>query len=496
MVCGVGDVDFNVVRFSHEKSPTSRKTRSVRLFDKFIRELELRDLALHNASFTWSHFREEPIKSRLDIFLFIEEWGVGKNDIRQEKESMTCSDHMPLILDMMSVSWGPTPFRFENMWLGHLDFRQKCENWWSGIGVKGWESYKIMEKLKVLKEKIKVWNKEVFGDTRIIKKEVVGKIVEIDKKKKGNLQLDDGDRELRSRLRNQLEKIVFKEMSAWSLGWWAFDEITWGRNSSERAVWLERPFEEEEIKKVVFDAQKIKDFRPISLVSGIYKILAKLLANRLREVLEETISLTQGAFVHNRHLLDMVLVATEAVEDYRKRRKRGGGGGCISLANFSIMINGKLRGRFGATRGLRQGDPLSPFLLIIVVDILGRLMDKVVRIGEVNGFKVGREEVVVSHLQFADDTFFLLEPEQNNIKKVNIILKFFSMCSGLKINMNKSSSAGINLEEEEVRVLAADVGCEKGSWPMKYLGLLLGGNLNSADFWNPTVEKVRKRLDG
>ncbi|KAL5539932.1 hypothetical protein UlMin_042971 [Ulmus minor] len=80
--------------------------------------------------------------------------------------------------------------------------------------------------------------------------------------------------------------------------------------------------------------------------------------------------------------------------------------------------------------------------------------------------------------------------------KVNTILNFFSMCSGLKINMNKSSLAGINLEDEEVWVLAAEVGCEKGSWPMKYLSLPLGGNPNSAEFWNPVVEKVGKRLDG
>ncbi|KAL5575095.1 hypothetical protein UlMin_016794 [Ulmus minor] len=294
--------------------------------------------------------------------------------------------------------------------------------------------------------------------------------------------------------------------------------VSLGRISGKRqAEWLERPFEEEEIKKAVFgcdrekspgpdgftggffqdcwdflkddiklDAQKVKDFRPISLVSGLYKILAKLLSNRLREVLEETISLAQGAFVHNRQILDVVLVATEAVEDYRKRGERGvifkvdfekaydhvnwdfldfvlEKKGCTSSANFSIMINGKPRGRFGASRGLRQGDPLSPFLFILVADILGRMMDKAVRIGEVKGFKVGREEEVV------------------NIEKVNTILKFFSMCSGLKINMNKSSLAGIGLTEEE---------------PMKYLGLPLGGNPNSAEFWNPVIEKVSKRLDG
>ncbi|KAL5580279.1 hypothetical protein UlMin_012721 [Ulmus minor] len=446
------------------------------------------------------------------------------------------------------------------MWLGHSSFRLDCEKWWRVIEVEGWESYKIMEKLRALKEYIKVWNKETFRDTRIIKKEVVDKIDEIDKKE-GIRQLGDGERELRVRLRNQLEEITFKEMVAWrqkmkfrwikewdynsamfhrmvsywnnknvinriiredelvltdqreivneivsfyenlyketSTGWWDFEEITWGSISVERAQWLERPFEVEEIKKAVFG---FKDFRPISLVSGLYKILAKLLSNRLREVLEETISLAQGAFVHNRQILDVVLVATEAVEDYRKRGERGvifkvdfekkGFGvrwrswmrGCISLVNFSIMINGKPRGRFGASRGLRQGDPLSPFLFILVADILGRMMDKAVRIGEVKGFEVGREEVVVSHLQFADDTLFLLEPDKSNIEKVNTILKFFSMCSGLKINMNKSSLAGISLTEEEVGVLASEVGCEKGYWPMKYLGLPLGGNPNSAVF--------------
>ena len=413
--------DFNVIRYCHEKSPPSRRTRSVRLFDELIRELELRDLALHNASFTWSNFREEAVKSRLDRFLFTEEWGVGKNDIRQETGSRTCSDHMPIILDTSPVSWGPSPFRFENMWLEHSGFRQECEQWWRGIEVEGWESYRIMEKLRALKDKIQVWNKEVFGDTRIIKKEVVEKIAGLDKKEEMT-QLDVGERELRLSLRNQLEELVFKEAVAWrqkmefrwikewdynsamfhrmvsfwkskniinrivkedetvltdqreivgeivsffenlykegDLGWWDFKEINWGRIAQANALWLERPFEEEEIKKAVFeidrekspgpdgytgaffqdcwgilkndmvkifeefhrngkvcgnmnhtflclipkklDVQQVNDFRPISLISGVYKILAKLLANRLREVLEETISMTQGAFVHNR----------------------------------------------------------------------------------------------------------------------------------------------------------------------------------------------------
>ena len=80
--------------------------------------------------------------------------------------------------------------------------------------MEGWESYIMMEKLKALNDKIKAWNKDVFGDTRIIKKEVVEKIAGLDKKEEMT-QLDVGERELRLSLRNQLEELVFKEAVAW-----------------------------------------------------------------------------------------------------------------------------------------------------------------------------------------------------------------------------------------------------------------------------------------
>ena len=72
--------------------------------------------------------------------------------------------------------------------------------------------------------------------------------------------------------------------------------------------------------------------------------------------------------------------------------------GCVKSANFSIMINGRPRGVFSASRGLRQGDPLSPFLFILVVDCLGRLVDRAKECHLVKGFCVGKENISVSHL--------------------------------------------------------------------------------------------------
>ena len=111
------------------------------------------------------------------------------------------------------------------------------------------------------------------------------------------------------------------------------------------------------------------------------------------------------------------------------------------------MINGKQRGHFGASRDLRQGCPLSPFLLTIVAHMLGRLMDKAYKQGVIKGFTVGREAVYVSHLQFADNTLFLLNAKSENLRNAKCILKFLSACSGLNINMEKSSLVGINLDD-------------------------------------------------
>ena len=128
-------------------------------------------------------------------------------------------------------------------------------------------------------------------------------------------------------------------------------------------------------------------FRPISLVTNLYKILAKVLALRLREVLDEAISLCQGAFIKGRQILDLVLVANEVMEENRSKKKEGvvfkidfekaydhvdwnflddvlkkkgfkfrwrkWMRGCLTSVNFSVFVNGRPRGKFGASRGLR-----------------------------------------------------------------------------------------------------------------------------------------------
>jgi len=141
--------------------------------------------------------------------------------------------------------------------------------------------------------------------------------------------------------------------------------------------------------------QKLSDFRPISLVGCLYKILAKVLANRLRLVIGKVISETQSAFVKDRQILDGVLIAIEVVDEARKMKKelllfkvdfekaydsvdwtyldevmrkmafpilwRKWIKECISTTTTSFLVNGSPTDEFHLERGLQQGDPLSPF---------------------------------------------------------------------------------------------------------------------------------------
>ncbi|KAJ9695822.1 hypothetical protein PVL29_011012 [Vitis rotundifolia] len=261
---------------------------------------------------------------------------------------------------------------------------------------------------------------------------------------------------------------------------------------------------------------KISNYRPISLVTSLYKIIAKVLSGRLRKVLHETISGSQGAFVEGRHILDAVLIANEVVDEKRRsgeervvfkinfekaydhvdwgfldhvlERKgfspkwRSWIRGCFSSSNFAILVNGNAKGWVKASRGLRQGDPLSLFLFTLVADVLSRLLFRAEEIGLTEGFFVGRDRTRVSLLQFVDDTGFFSKASLEHLQNLKIILLVFGQVLGLKINLEKSTISVINTRQELLSSLASVFDCRVSEWPLSYLGLPLGGNPKTIGF--------------
>ncbi|WOG81200.1 hypothetical protein DCAR_0100345 [Daucus carota subsp. sativus] len=189
----------------------------------------------------------------------------------------------------------------------------------------------------------------------------------------------------------------------------------------------------------------MRDLRPIALCNVLYKIIAKCLANRLKIILPGLISENQSAFVPGSNISDNVLVAFEALH-YMKRKQSGNDGVvalkldiskaydrvdwsylrkrmiqmgfcegwikwillCVTTVHYKVCFNGVQLGPVTPKRGLRQGDPLSPYLFLLCVEGLSSALKRAERNGGLQGCKISisQSAPTITHLLFADDSFF------------------------------------------------------------------------------------------
>jgi hypothetical protein len=270
------------------------------------------------------------------------------------------------------------------------------------------------------------------------------------------------------------------------------------------------------------------EYRPISLLGCLYKLIANVLAKRLGSVLNSLVESTQTAFLKGRHLVDGVMVINEVVDlakktgreciilkvDFEKAydsvdwsfldymlgrfgfcsKWRSWMRACVFAGNMSILLNGSPTEEINIKRGLKQGDPLAPFLFLLVAEGLGGLMKKAVGLSRFRGFRFGSNGVVVSHLQYADDTLCIGEPSIENLWMLKVILRGFELVSGLKVNFWKSSLMGINVSQNFIRLAATFLNCRVGVVPFKYLGLPVDANHQRMATWEPLINSLRKRL--
>ncbi|GAU50095.1 hypothetical protein TSUD_28830 [Trifolium subterraneum] len=277
--------------------------------------------------------------------------------------------------------------------------------------------------------------------------------------------------------------------------------------------------------------QRLNDFMSISLVGNLYKILVKVLANRLRLVMGRVISESQMAFVRDRQILDGILIANEVVDEARWAKKElmlfkvdfekaydsvdwgyldvvmGRMGfptlwrkwikECVCTATASVLVNGSPTDEFPLERGLRQGDPLSPLLFLLVAKGLHVLMEAMEAHNLFSGYMVGKSvSISVTHLQFADDTLLMGTKSWANVRALRVVLLLFETMSGLKVNFNKGMLVGVNIPDSWLGKAASALGCRVGKIPFLYLGLPIGGDPRRLRFWKPVLTRLKKRLSG
>nr|GEY68284.1 zinc finger BED domain-containing protein RICESLEEPER 2 [Tanacetum cinerariifolium] len=184
----------------------------------------------------------------------------------------------------------------------------------------------------------------------------------------------------------------------------------------------------------VMDAKHLKDFRPISLIGCQYKIIGKILANRLSLVIDDIVSQEQSAFIKGRQKMKGPLIPNEVI---------------------SWLID---RGMF---------DPI----------FLGK-----------------ENRVPISHLFYANDAMFIGKWSRSNANVLMMMLHCFSLASGLKVNVHKSNNYGVGVRQADVQHMAKDFGCIRNNLPFTYLGVKFDANMMRLNSRSDLVKKVSNKL--
>nr|GEX77324.1 RNA-directed DNA polymerase, eukaryota, reverse transcriptase zinc-binding domain protein [Tanacetum cinerariifolium] len=215
----------------------------------------------------------------------------------------------------------------------------------------------------------------------------------------------------------------------------------------------------------ISDANLVKDFRPF-LKSTLRKHIIRFDGISWMTFLETLVLVTNGAC---------------------------GSKSCLKSLRGSIIINGSPTGEFQFFKGLKQGDPLSSFLFILVIESLHLSFQRVEEAKMFKGIKIG-PTVTLSHMFYEDDAVFVRKWYESNITTLVHVLDCFHRASGLKINMSKSKILGVHVESDRVKEADIRLGCLTLKNPFLYLGSKVGGSMSRIHECDEVVKRVKMRL--
>lgn len=277
----------------------------------------------------------------------------------------------------------------------------------------------------------------------------------------------------------------------------------------------------------------ITQFRPVSLCNVLFKVITKMMVIRLKNVISKLIGPAQASFIPGRLSIGNIVVVQEAVHSMRRKQGRKGwmllkldlekaydrirwdfleetleAAGFseqwrsrimagVSGPSMSLLWNGEKTDAFKPARGLRQGDPLSPYLFVLCLERLCHQIETAVERKEWKPISISRGGPKLSHVCFADDLILFVEASVAQVRVIRKVLETFCLASGQKVNLEKSKkifSKNVSRDMEGLISAASDIGCTRDLG--KYLGMpILHKRLNK-DTYGEVLERVSSRLSG
>ncbi|KAL4332523.1 hypothetical protein GQ457_07G000070 [Hibiscus cannabinus] len=275
----------------------------------------------------------------------------------------------------------------------------------------------------------------------------------------------------------------------------------------------------------------MKHFRPISLCTVVYKTCSKVLVNRMKPLMSCCIAENQSAFVPGRLISDNVIVANELFH-YLNGSKNGPNKGaaikldmekaydrvewhflsdvmkkmgfadgwinsimmCVTTVSFCLKINGEISDFFRPSRGLRQGDPLSPYLFLFCTQGLSAMLLKDQREGRIRGVRASQKGPRINHLLYADDCLLFIKNSEKEARRLKEVLTVYEASSGQKINVEKSSIYFSNgTSEQSKTALKSILNMNEDAVLGQYLGLPLIVGKSKMEAFKFLIENVDKR---
>eukprot|EP00253_Pinus_taeda_P006105 PITA_06105 len=653
----IGGGDFNIIKSMDEKQGgRTRLDSDSSGFKHFIHNNRLMDVFTSNGIHTWSNKRKgvHYIASRLDRFL------ISDNAIHLGGDFIAAiipqggSDHWPILLHWSRPSnCSNIPFRFEAFWLLDTKFREVVNQAWKSFNPPaGAKMYQFQQKLKHLKQKLKIWNRTHFGNIQESKKKLEQQMKALQQtfilegcteeqiqqeqtlwnqieerqkqeeilwRQKSRISwLKEGEKNTkffhRSTIQRRMHnKITFVEnqqgervedhegMEKEFTGYFRdiLQEPNGNRDEAIREITQHVPkiinddhntqllqpvstkeveeamaqlkdgkapgpdgftanfFHEfwELIKTEVWElveesrsmhwvlpslnstfialvpkeatSNKPEKYRPIALCNVIYKLISKVISNRLKPLLPLLISPEQTGYVEGRQIMDDIILSNEVIHSLKMLKKPGmllkldlskafdklswnyihkmllafGFNATwtrwimslITSPCFSVLLNGSPSSPFYPTRGIRQGDPLSPFLFVLMAEGLSRLLKSAVSSQFLKGISLhGRAPQ--THQQFVDDTMLFGHPSVKEASAFNSLLSLFSEASGTSINAAKSQLFFFNTPPSTQRTIARILGFTISHLPSKYLGAPLSDSAIKQESWRTLLDKLDSKL--